>query len=212
MRKKKKFNNNWVGGGGELLPIDTRNINDHINHITAELVRLHVHRGAGRRRRRRGINIWRDQNHGDVVTCQWQCRSCSPHQTGKLSQCPSSVWYSTNIMWLCYSSCPEVLTEIRMLSKFSRVGSWGISFCTTLLKACSGGNIRLTHVSLPSSLHTPHTHTPQIWSGHKCWWGRSSGGYLPDLRLPNRLLLAGGCPSVPLQVCVTGRVSNCATT
>ena len=35
-----------------LLPIDTRNINDHINHVTAKLVRLHVHRGAGRRRRR----------------------------------------------------------------------------------------------------------------------------------------------------------------
>ena len=45
------------------------------------------------------------------------------------------------------SMSSTVLTVIRIFNKFSSVGSWGTSFCTTLLKALQKKNNTINYLS-----------------------------------------------------------------
>ena len=71
----------------EDLPVDTRDIYDHINHVTAQLVGLHINRGATEQSANNGKGREREKS----LTCQWLCRSYSQHQTKMLSQFLNSV-------------------------------------------------------------------------------------------------------------------------
>ena len=135
------------------LPIYTRHIDHNINHVTAQLIRLHVH--------------WRAAHtHTQITTITTNVSCDSSPVCGNIDLTDhvkqKRLLYTRILQGVVLNGRPpyththththtHTLTEMSMLSKFSRVGNCGISFCTTRLKACSEHPL-LTHT------HT-HTHT-----------------------------------------------------
>lgn len=140
----------------QLSPVDAGDVDDHIDHVTAQFVRLHVHGGAVRgdvnltdhveqeglfypwildnRRKRRGGGKGGGQGLGGGFKSGSDIFQDN-FKPVNVTSCLISVGNKLCVVFHRPSARCGLLTEMKMLRRFSRVGSWGMSFCTTLLKA-----------------------------------------------------------------------------
>lgn len=143
------------------LPIYTGNIYHYINHVTAQLVRLHVHRGtvccnvdfADYIEEKSFFNAWilqKEKEFGWMFKFQVQFIHFHILNSEKRFKQPiprlkTEAIFRAYSLHLSKRNCFPVprtensvrspLTDIKIFSRFSSVGSCGMSFCTTLLKA-----------------------------------------------------------------------------
>lgn len=99
-----KHENDRVG-----VPVDVADVDYNVNHITAQFIALHIHRGC----------ICGDVDFANHIKYESFLYATILHQIANTSM-------------FMFQAPP---TEQRMLSRFSRVGSCGMSFWTILLNA-----------------------------------------------------------------------------
>lgn len=83
-----------------------------------------------------------------------------------------------------------LLTETKMLRRFSNVGNWGINFCTTLLNAWVKKTSNYYYISKSTFISIP-----QILNGHKLMWDKSSVSNHPVQHQRDHSRLYPGCLS-----------------